>query len=246
MTIPRRGLLALVTDQLLLELERPVTTGEEFLARLSVLGLSGIDRCVLTRNRSVMISFRRGVLRVNRAYLSASPDVHRAIVAFVMARTRHIRRVAERIILEHPIAVEDVRGRRERSRVTRPADVPLIEKLTAAHQHYNTMLFGGTLSAIAIHISGRMRNRLGQYAAPCTSSGAAEITISRRHIRRHGWQEVLHTLLHEMVHQWQAETGLPIDHGRAFRRKAREVGIEPFARRRVTAEGRGKREESVG
>ena len=36
-----------------------------------------------------------------------------------------------------------------------------------------------------------------------------------------------------MVHQWQAETGLPVDHGPGFRRKAREVGIEPQARRKV-------------
>ncbi len=32
-------------------------------------------------------------------------------------------------------------------------------------------------------------------------------------------------MLHEMVHQWQAETGLRIDHGRTFRQKAREVGV---------------------
>ena len=36
-----------------------------------------------------------------------------------------------------------------------------------------------------------------------------------------------------MVHQWQDETGLPIDHGRAFRAKAREVGIAPQARREL-------------
>jgi hypothetical protein len=36
-----------------------------------------------------------------------------------------------------------------------------------------------------------------------------------------------------MVHQWQAETGRPVDHGREFRRKARELGIEPLARRRL-------------
>jgi hypothetical protein len=36
-----------------------------------------------------------------------------------------------------------------------------------------------------------------------------------------------------MVHQWQAEHGHPIDHGRLFREKALEVGIEPAARRRV-------------
>jgi hypothetical protein len=44
--------------------------------------------------------------------------------------------------------------------------------------------------------------------------------------------EVLDTLLHEMVHQWQDETGRPVDHGREFRRKAREVGIEPTAVKR--------------
>ena len=37
------------------------------------------------------------------------------------------------------------------------------------------------------------------------------------------------TLLHEMVHQWQCEQGLPLDHGQSFRRKALEVGIRPNA-----------------
>jgi hypothetical protein len=35
------------------------------------------------------------------------------------------------------------------------------------------------------------------------------------------------------VHQWQAETGLPIDHGPAFRAKAAAVGIAPQARREL-------------
>ena len=52
-------------------------------------------------------------------------------------------------------------------------------------------------------------------------------------MKRHGWDEALHTLLHEMVHQWQDETGRPLDHGAGFRRKAREVGIIPAARRVV-------------
>jgi hypothetical protein len=38
-----------------------------------------------------------------------------------------------------------------------------------------------------------------------------------------------------MVHQWQDEQCMPIDHGAAFRRKAREVGISPRARRTVAA-----------
>jgi len=42
-------------------------------------------------------------------------------------------------------------------------------------------------------------------------------------------------MLHEMVHQWQAETGLPVDHGPLFRAKAREVGVLPAARRKLGA-----------
>jgi hypothetical protein len=36
-----------------------------------------------------------------------------------------------------------------------------------------------------------------------------------------------------MVHQWQDEGGHAIDHGATFRKKAREVGITPSARRHV-------------
>jgi hypothetical protein len=81
-----------------------------------------------------------------------------------------------------------------------------------------------------------MKSRLGHYTAAGRGE-VGEIAISRRHLRRHGWDEALHTLLHEMVHQWQDETGHTIDHGAGFRAKAREVGIAPSARRapRATA-----------
>ena len=228
-----RRMLSLVTEQLPLDLDRPPASADQLLVRLREMGLKGIDRCVLTCNRSVMISFRSGVLRLNRAYLHAPSEVHRAIVAFVSGRTRRARRDAQRVILEHPIPVHEMRARRDHPPRPRPSDLPLIEAFARSHDHYNALLFGGQLSRIPIRISGRMRNRLGQYSAPCASGRPAEITISRRHIRRHGWEEALHTLLHEMVHQWQAENGMPIDHGREFRRKAREVGVEPTARRVV-------------
>jgi hypothetical protein len=79
-----------------------------------------------------------------------------------------------------------------------------------------------------------MRTRLGELAVEIRSGRPLDIAISRRHIARHAWPEVEHTLLHEMVHQWQAETGLPIDHGRTFRKKAREVGVLPAAKRAVS------------
>jgi predicted SprT family Zn-dependent metalloprotease len=78
-----------------------------------------------------------------------------------------------------------------------------------------------------------MKSRLGHYTLRGQEQCDPEIVISRRHIRRHGWDEAVQTLLHEMVHQWQDETGQKVDHGREFRRKARQVGIIPLARRHV-------------
>jgi hypothetical protein len=78
-----------------------------------------------------------------------------------------------------------------------------------------------------------MKSRLGHYALRGQEHCEQEIVISRRHIRRHGWDEAVLTLLHEMVHQWQDESGLKVDHGRPFRRKARAVGIVPKAKRHV-------------
>ena len=78
-----------------------------------------------------------------------------------------------------------------------------------------------------------MKSRLGHYTLRGQTRHHQEIVISRRHIRRHGWDEAVQTLLHEMVHQWQDETGRPVDHGAEFRHKSKLVGITPRARRSV-------------
>jgi hypothetical protein len=194
------------------------------------LGLRGIERVRLTRNRTVMVSFSQGELRVHEGYLDAPPDVLRAIVAFVCGRTRVERRRAREAILAHQIARPAAVRRPER---TRPEDEPVVAQLRRFHAHYNRVYFGGRLRSVPIRLSGRMRTRLGHYTAATPTGEPAEIVIGREHIRRHGWEEALHTLLHEMVHQWQDEAGHPIDHGGTFRKKAREVGITPSARRHV-------------
>ena len=220
--------------QLTFELDAPPRDGDELLARLRALGLSRIAQCRLTRNRNVMVSYRGRDLRVHEGYLAAPEDVHRAIVAFVEGRTRAARHVAQRRIVSFRVETpsgSSVRPlRRER---TRPEDEPLADKLTQWHEQFNADHFDGALKVIPVRVSRRMRSRLGHYsAANATESG--EIAISWRHLRRHGWDEALHTLLHEMVHQWQDENGHPLDHGRLFRAKAREVGIQAAAKREVT------------
>ncbi len=123
-----------------------------------------------------------------------------------------------------------VRGRR--GRAPEEDDATVVAKLVARHTEYNAARFGGALGALPIAVSRRMRSRLGYYRL-ANKTLPAMIMISRGHLRRHGWEEVFQTLLHEMVHQWQAESGQPVDHGPQFRAKARAVGAVPRARRPV-------------
>jgi hypothetical protein len=217
---------------------------DELLARLRELGLKRISRCKLTRNRNVMVSFAGGELRVHEGYLAAPESVLQAIVIFVEGRTRAERREAQRVIVSYPVRSPRPAARRER---THPDDVEFAAQLTAWHARYNARHFEGRLKPIEIRVSRRMKTRLGHYTAAQAGGETAEIAISRAHLRKHGWQEALHTLLHEMVHQWQDEAGHTIDHGATFRAKSREVGISPYARRVLpTRPGRNEGSTTLG
>ena len=214
---------------------QPVPLEECLPERLATLGLRDIDRVVIHTNRTVMLSFSKRVLRIHQGYAFASDRVLKAIVRFLNPRVpRVLRRTAEREFLAFPVeAHAPPRPRpcaRERAR---PGDLAALHRLAELHQQLNTQHFAGTLGDIPIRLSSRMRTRLGELSVNIRSGKPLEITISRRHMARHAWSEVEHTMLHEMVHQWQAETGLRIDHGRTFRQKAREVGVIPAAKRTV-------------
>lgn len=232
---PLNRLLRAFVDpaQLSLALDGPPRSASEFLAFLQALGLRSIDRCRLTRNRAVMVSFRDGELRVHEGYLGAPVDVLRAIVTFVEGKSAAERRRARAIIVAHPVVPPDPGGARREPR-THEEDAELAAGLAEWHLAYNLRFFEGRLRAIPVRVSRRMRSRLGHYTA-ASGGGGAEIAISLRHIVRHGVDEALHTLLHEMVHQWQDESGQAIDHGPVFRAKARAMGITPAARRAVAA-----------
>ncbi|HJU88537.1 MAG TPA: SprT-like domain-containing protein [Gemmatimonadaceae bacterium] len=228
--------------QLYLELDAAPRNADEMLMRLRSLGLKGITRCRLTNNRAVMVSFNGDELRLHQAYLTAPREVMQGIVTFICGRTRADRRAAQRLILGYSVSAP-MRAPVRRPEEPHPEDGTLIRELERWHRQYNHRYFSGSLASIVIRISGRMRSRLGQYTSASRYGEPAEICISRAHIRRHGWAEALHTLLHEMVHQWQAEHGHAIDHGPGFRRKAREVGIAPYARRELTSARRSGRIE---
>jgi SprT-like family protein len=204
--------------------------GALLLETLRRLGLRNTVACRLTRNRRVMVSHRGGILRVHESFATAPDEVLRAIATFVNRRGA-ARRDARRVILLYPIEpAEAETGGRRRRPGTHADDMLLAERLTRAHEGLNHEHFGGGLRPLQVRVSRAMRSRLGHYL-PAKVTGTGEIVISRRHIRRNGWKAAVETLLHEMVHQWQDEMGLSVDHGGEFRRKAREVGIAPSARR---------------
>lgn len=236
-------LRTVVADVTLVE-PRPARGRSAVRARTAVLfsrlqdhGLRGVDALVLMRTRTVMVSLIGRTLRVHEGYADAPERVLRAVVAFAIARTKTDRQAARDVILAHDVERAPAPRRRE---AARPGDLPMLAQLTEAHRQLNTQWFAGALNGIPVRLSGRMATRLGHFD-PGSRHTPPEIVLSRTHITRHGWREAMHTLLHEMVHQWQHETGRPVDHGAEFRQKAREVGITPAARRDVTPLERKRR-----
>lgn len=198
-------------------------------ARLRAHGLPEAVPVILHANRRVLVSLtRRGALRVHRGYAAAPDEVVAAIAKWARPRTRRAdRRSAQRILVAFPVHAHapPVQPVRRTAEVPRPEDESTLARLQALHAELNTRHFDGTLGPAAIRLSRRMRRRLGEFRPSQAPGERPEIALGLRHLRRDGWPRASGTLLHEMVHQWQAETGRALGHGRDFRKKCAEVGI---------------------
>ena len=218
----------------------PETAEAELRRRLDALGMPSFRGFATHTNRTVLLSVTpRGVLRLHRGFAWAPDRVLSAIVRYVRPGShRATRRSAEREFLTFPVEAHAPPVRPSRRGIERPraGDEALLVRLVEMHARLNAAHFEARLLPIQFRLSGRMRTRLGELAMDAKSARPLEIAMSRDHLR-HGWVEVERTVLHEMVHQWQAESGLPVDHGTVFRRKARAVGIEPTARRHLGHSG---------
>ncbi|HEY8832041.1 MAG TPA: hypothetical protein VIM21_05990, partial [Gemmatimonadaceae bacterium] len=92
-------------EQLALELdEPPPRNAEELRTRLQRLGLGMQYRVRLTTNRTVVVSYSGGELRIHHSFLGADEEVWKAIIIFVHGRNRASRQEARRTILEFPVA----------------------------------------------------------------------------------------------------------------------------------------------
>jgi hypothetical protein len=199
--------------------------------RLRAAGLSADTPVVPHTNSRVLVTLtRRGALRVHAGFRFAPDPVLAAIAQWARPRLRRAERLAAgRVLAAFPVHAHIPPGtatRRRPSPPVDPADAGRLERLGALHALLNARYFSGALYQVEIRLSARMRRRLGEFRPASSTEPVAVITLSRRHLRRDGWSRATETLLHEMVHQWQAEHGRPLGHGPEFRRKCSELGID--------------------
>ena len=116
-----------------------------------------------------------------------------------------------------------------------PDTTPTVEaygKLNAAYAYFNAALFAGVLPPCLI----TMQRRNGSYGYFCggrfdrVTGGdhVDEIALNPAHFHARSPQEVLSTLVHEMVHLWQHHFGKPSRsgyHNREWAAKMEEVGL---------------------
>ncbi len=169
---------------------------------------------------------------LRRLFGRGAVDPGQLTLPFDAALQRPVLRPPPIIVPAPPTGTREAPVRPPGRRSPAEEDTIAAQKLTARHAEFNAERFAGALRPIRIEVSRRLRSRLGYYRV-ATPRYPGLIVISRRHLRRHGWSAVFDTLLHEMVHQWQDESGLSVDHGPQFRAKARAVGTLPRARRPV-------------
>lgn len=198
-------------------------------ARLRAHGLAESTPVVLHTNRRVLVTLTpSGALRVHRGYEAAPDEVVAAIARWARPRIRRADRLqAKRILVAFP--VHSGGGHPEGAKRPKrpvPEDVPKLDRLHALWAELNARHFGARLSSVEIRLSRRMRRRLGEFRPVSDPSQRPEIVIGLRHLKHDGWARATETLLHEMVHQWQAETDRPLRHGREFRDKCAALGIE--------------------
>ncbi len=121
----------------------------------------------------------------------------------------------------------------------RPASILLpFEELQTHWQCLNARYFAGSLPPISIRWSRRLTSSVGMFASrggpkawdPAGSRNRREIRLSHPLFERlaertsYAKQELLNTLAHEMIHQWQFDVlKRRPDHGLEFLRKMTEV-----------------------
>jgi len=85
----------------------------------------------------------------------------------------------------------------------------------------NKRYFDGALPPCTIVFSGRMTRTAGW-----VRYRDLHMQLSMPYARRHGYRELVNTLIHEMIHVWLSVRGRPRGHTKEFRAKLVACGLE--------------------
>jgi predicted SprT family Zn-dependent metalloprotease len=94
-----------------------------------------------------------------------------------------------------------------------------LEQAQHLYTELNQIHFANTLPACAIELSHRLTRTAGKIWPR-----AKLMRLSIPYHSHYGIEELKHTILHEMVHLWLHEQGLPNGHTPLFRQKLSELG----------------------
>lgn len=111
----------------------------------------------------------------------------------------------------------------------------MYDELTLAYDHFNRTLFEGQLPACLITLQ-RSKKSYGYFRRSRFASAdggiADEIALNPAHFNSRAMDEVLATLVHEMVHLWQHHFGAPGRgryHNREWAAQMKAIGLQPSA-----------------
>ena len=105
------------------------------------------------------------------------------------------------------------------SSIDRTCEINL-ELITGLYDGLNRQHFGGTLPKCRLEVSRRLVRTAGKVWPRIRL-----IRLSLPYHERYGLDELSNTILHEMIHLWLFEQGLPSGHTDRFRQKLAEVGL---------------------
>lgn len=105
--------------------------------------------------------------------------------------------------------------------------------LEAAYDHFNIVLFNGALPTCLLTVQ-REKSVMGYFSANRWTDPQGrvvhEIAVNPAYFARHNLMEVMQTLVHEMVHNWQHCFGKPSRngyHNREWAQKMDQIGLVP-------------------
>jgi hypothetical protein len=112
--------------------------------------------------------------------------------------------------------------------VRRRADV--LGRFYVLFHETNDRYFAGLLPCVPITIERIARPRVKQGMVGYTVSSGSDgrplrIVVDEAHALSGSWADVRDTMLHEVVHVWQAQRGERPHHGASFRAMSKRLGI---------------------